>query len=267
MHRFLLAVMIVVMADQPELTEAQSSWVSDRQLASTLRESGVKQETDRAVVWYEDGFLSGEEMAEFTAQLDAGILHIEKYLQLPPHAAKVRYYISNQIEISHSLGGSVFLPMPRVANHSAPYLHETTHVLVPCRECPMWFSEGLASYVQSYVSEHMGGYDGAIFARRGNHNIDREAAHWMTESRGQAVLPFIGKEEEPPHIAYDRSNVAAPYYIFSQSFIKHVIEQAGVASLATVFPSSDFDDALSSGTGKNTAAWKQDWLRTLAPSQ
>jgi hypothetical protein len=267
MPRLFLAAIIILMADHPELSEAQSSWVSDRQLASTLRESGVKHETERAVVWYEDGFLKPEEMAEFTAQLDSGIIHIEKYLQLKPHTNKVRYYISNQIDISHSLGGSVFLPLPRVANRSAPYLHETTHVLVPCRECPMWFSEGLASYVQSYVSEHMGGYDGAIFARRGNHNIDSEAAHWLAESRGQVVLPFIGQEEEPPHIAYDRSNVAAPYYIFSQSLIKYVVEQAGVESLASVCPASDFDEAMSSGTGKTTAAWKQAWLRKVAPSQ
>jgi hypothetical protein len=154
-----------------------------------------------------------------------------------------------------------------VAHRAAPYLHETTHVLVPCRDCPMWFSEGLASYVQSYVSEHLGGYDGAIFARRGNRNIDIEASHWLAESRGQAVLPFIGKEEEPPHISYDRSNVAAPYYIFAQSLIKHVIEKAGVASLATVFPSSDFDEAMSGGTGKSTEAWKQEWLHKVAPGQ
>jgi len=263
MRRLLIAAMLVTMAEEPELTEAQSSWVTDRQLASTLRESGVKQETERAVILYEAGILTAEEMAEFSKQLDAGILHIETYLHLPPHASKIRYYIGNQIDISHSIGGSVFLPLPRVARRTAPYLHETTHVLAPCRDCPMWFSEGLASYVQSYVSEHLGGYDGVIFARNGNHNIDREAAHWLAENRGQAVLPFIGKYEEPPHIAYDRSNVAAPYYIFSQSLIKYIVERAGVESLATVFPSADFEEAMFWGTGKSTADWKQDWLQKI----
>ena|SRR5271165_2031097 len=265
MRGLLIAAILLVMAEQPELTEAQSSWVTDRQLASILRESGAKHETERAVIWYESGALSDEEMTEFTRQVDAGILHIESYLKLPPRTAQVRYYISNQVEISHSIGGSVFLPLPRVANHTAPYLHETTHVLAPCRDCPMWFSEGLASYVQSYVSEHLGGYDGVIFARHGNRNIDRDAAHWLAESRGQAVLPFIGQYEEPPHIAYDRSNVAAPYYIFSQSLIKYIIEEAGVSSLATVFPSADFEEAIYWGTGKSTADWKQEWLGTLAP--
>ena len=265
MRRLLIAAMLVVMAEQPELTEAESSWVTDRQLASTLRESGVKHETERSVIWYEAGALTDEEMAEFSKQLDTGILHIEHYLKLPPREAKVRYYIGNQVEISHSIGGSVFLPLPRVAKRTAPYLHETTHVLAPCRDCPMWLSEGLASYVQSYVSEHMGGYDGVIFARNGNRNIDRDAAHWLAETRGQAVLPFIGKYEEPPHIAYDRSNVAAPYYILAQSLIKFIIEEAGVASLATVFPAADFEEAMSVGTGKSTEEWKQAWLRKITP--
>lgn len=267
MRQFLIAAMLVAMAEQPELTEAQSSWVTDRQLASTLRESGIHHETERAAIWYDAGVLSNEEIAEFSKQLDAGILHIESYLKLGPREAKVRYYVSSQVDISHSLGSSVFLPLARVVNQTAPYLHETTHVLAPCRDCPMWFSEGLASYVQSYVSEHMGGYDGVIFARNGNRNIDREAAHWLAESRGQAVIPFIGKYEEPPHISYDRSNVAAPYYILSQSLIKYIIEQAGVASLAGVFPSTDFEKAMAEGTGKTTEDWKENWLLKLAAKQ
>jgi hypothetical protein len=258
-----IAAMIVLMADEPKLSEAQSSWVSDRQLAFTLREAGVKQETERAVVWYEAGALTDAAIAEFTKQVDAGIAHIEGYLQLAPRTAKVRYYVSSQVEISHSLGSSVFLPLTRVANRTAPYLHETTHVLAPCRDCPMWFSEGIASFVQSYVSEHLGGYDGVIFARRGNRFIDRDAAHWLAEARGQAVLPFIGRHEEPPDIAYDRSNVAAPYYILSQSLIKHIIEHAGVKAVASVFPAADFEDALSAGTGKSAAGWKQDWMNSL----
>lgn len=264
MHRLIFAAMMLIMAEHPELSDAQSTWVTDRQVAATLRESGIKQETDRAVIWYESGVLTDLEITVFSKQLDAGIVHIENYLQLSQREAKVRYYIGSQIEISHSIGGSVFLPMARVGNQTAPYLHETTHVVAPCRDCPMWFSEGLASYVQSYVSEHLGGYDGVIFARHGNRNIDRDAAHWLAESRGQAVLPFIGKYEEPPHIAYDRSNVAAPYYILAQSLIKHIIEKAGVTSLATVFPSDDFENAVSSGTGKSTADWKQDWLLKIA---
>ena len=141
-----------------------------------------------------------------------------------PKDRKVRYFISSQFSTSHSRGHSIYLPLARVANQSAPYLHETVHSIVPCPNCPMWFSEGFASFVQSYVSEHMGGYDGIIFARQGNRGIDRDALRWLANERGQAVLPFIGKPEEPPQINEDRSNVAAPFYVMAQSLVKYIVE-------------------------------------------
>jgi hypothetical protein len=45
--------------------------------------------------------------------------------------------------------------MDMVRERTAPYQHETTCVVTPCDHCPMWFSEGLASYVQSYITPKM----------------------------------------------------------------------------------------------------------------
>jgi hypothetical protein len=52
-------------------------------------------------------------------------------------------------------------------------------------------------------------YYSRIFTHRGNRGIDRDAARWLANDRGQAVLPFLGRHGEPPEIAYDRSNGAA----------------------------------------------------------
>jgi hypothetical protein len=245
----------------PEKGKAQSPWMLDRRVNSELQQSGTRQETERAVLFFEAGPLSQDEMTEFANLVDKGIKDIGTFLgvSLPPES-KIRYYISGQFEISHSRGHSVYLPMARVANKSAPYLHETTHVIAPCPECPMWFSEGLASFVQSYVSEHMGGYDGIIFARRGNRGIDRDALRWLGNERGQAVLPFIGKTEEPPQIGEDRSNVAAPYYVMAQSLVKFMAENTEMEKLRAVMADADFDDALKRMTGKTPEEWKQKWL-------
>lgn len=262
----LFAALIVGISSNSTVGSAQNPWMVDRQIASELRESGIRQETDRAIVWFESGVLSDAQMEEFSKQVNQGILDIESYLKIPAQRENmIRYYVTSQVTISHALAHSVFLPMHRVANHTAPYLHETTHIIAPCRDCPMWFSEGLASFVQSYISEHMGGYDGVIFARNGNRGIDRDTARWLGGDRGQAVLPFIGKHEEPPEIAYDRSNVAAPYYVMSQSLVKYMVETAGIECLATVCPASDFDSTLANATGKSCDEWKEQWLAAIAP--
>ena len=238
--------------------------MSDRKLASDLMENGVAVETDRATLWFEGGALESNARAAFAELVNRGILDIETYLGVSRASnRKIRYFISSQVEISHSIWRSVYLPMSKVQNRTAPYLHETTHVLAPCDECPMWFSEGLASYVQSYISEHSGGYDGRIFSRRGNRGIDQDALRWLASERGQAVAPFIGVPGEPPAINYDRSNVAAPFYVMAQSFVKFLVEHATMEKLHCVFEAKDFEAKFLNATGKTDGAWKEQWLAEL----
>jgi hypothetical protein len=240
------------------------SWISDRELAADLTANGIAIDTDLASIWFENGVLEADQMKAFSELVNRGIIDIATYLGGTRNAnRKIRYFISSQVQISHSTWRSVFLPMSKVQNRTAPYLHETAHVLAPCEDCPMWFSEGLACYIQSYVSEHAGGYDGGIFAHHGNRGIDQDARRWLASSRGQAVLPFLGVHGEPPEINYDRSNVAAPFYVMAQSFVKFMTERATPEKLRAVFEARDFDAGLQSATGKSSAEWKEQWLVEL----
>ena len=262
----LLAALIVAISSNPKSLKSQSPWWASRQIASDLRDNGVKYETERATVWFEAGVLSPDEMEGFTGLVNQGILDIEKFLKIAPRENRIRFYVSSQVTISQAMGSSILLPMQKVMNRTAPYLHETSHILAPCRDCPMWFSEGLASYIQSYVGEHMGGYDGAVFTRHGNSGIDRDSARWLARDKGQAVLPFVGKHGEPPEIAYDRSGVAAPFYVMSQSLIKFIVERIGIEKLETVLIAEDFEDAFQKATGKTADQWKDEWLGAVAPA-
>jgi hypothetical protein len=265
MKAVLFAALIVAVSSNPKPARGQSPWWSVRQIMSDLRENGVKYDTDRATLWFEAGMLSPDRMEEFAGLANRGIVDIESFLKIAPRENKIRYYISSQVEISQAMGNSILLPMQKVMNGNAPYLHETSHILAPCRDCPMWFSEGLASYLQSYVGEHKGGYDGAVFTRHGNTGIDRDTARWLAREKGQAVLPFVGKHGEPPEIAYDRSGVAAPFYVMSQSLIKFIVDRVGIEKLETVLIADDFDDAMQKATGKSVDQWKELWLAAVTP--
>jgi len=239
-------------------------WVADRDLGNDLTKNGISIEGSKASYWFDSGVLSWDEMNTFVDLVNRGITDIEAYLgtKLPP-GRKIRFFISYRVDISHSTWRSVYLPMTKVKNQTVPYLHETTHVLVPCDDCPMWFSEGLASYVQSYVSEHTGGYDGGIFSRRGNRGIDFDAKRWLASDRGLAVVPFIGVHGEPPRINYDRSNVAAPFYVMAQSFVKFMMQHLTPEQSRAIFVAKDFDGAVQTATGKSPNEWKDLWLAEL----
>ena len=236
---------------------------TNRSVAAALREDGVRVQTERAILYFQEGQLSAEEMDRFGGLVDQGIGHLQEYLGVPPPDRRIQYFISDRIETSYSSYRSVFLPLSRVKERSAPYLHESSHVLAPCHDCPMWFSEGLASYLQSWVSENRGGYDGVIFTRRGNRGIDRDAKRWLSGERGQAVLPFIGRQGEPPAIQYDRSNVAAPFYVMSQSFVKYLAEKTGMEKVRLLIAAGDFEGQMVAATGKSSEQWKAEWLASL----
>jgi hypothetical protein len=246
----------------------QDGWVNDREVMQELRADGERYERDSAVLYFEKGQIPAEEMDAFSNLVEQGILDIEKLLKVPEEktrarAGKLSYYVSTRIDIGRSRFRSIFLPAWRVQRKVAPYLHETTHALFRCSACPMWFSEGFASWVQSYVSENIGGYDAKVFARRGNAGVDADAARWLTTSQGQAVLPFVLEGGEPPDIAAERRTVGAPFYVLSQSLVKNLVERAGIDKIARLATAEDFSAELAKVTDQTPQDLKNAWLAGL----
>ncbi len=246
-----------------------SNWDSvrvDRDLVSDLRRTGVGRDIGAGRVVFERGSMRTEQMLEFSELLEKGVRDIAQYLEIPSETIrrdKLLYLISREVQISHSRDHWVFLPAWRVADHSAPYLHETVHVLAPCDFCPLWMSEGFASYVQSYVSEHVGGYDGAVFAKNGNHGIDAEAAEWLKSASGKAVLPYVGRPGPPPNIVEDRSSVAAPFYVMSQSYVKFLVTRIGLRGMLGAVDSKEPERLIAQRGGTSTDNLKTEWLTQI----
>lgn len=247
--------------------------MNDREIMQDLRgDGGVRVDRDSAVLYFEKDAMPQEEMDAFADLVNQGINDIEKVLKVPDEkkraqAGRISYFISSKFEIGHSRFRSVFLPLWRVQRKAAPYLHETTHIIARCDECPMWFSEGHASWMQSYVSESIGGYDAKVFARRGNTGVDAEAARWLTTPNGQTVLPFVLEGGEPPDIRAERRAVGAPFYVLAQSLVKYLVAQAGIDKVNSLANCEDFNTDLAKLTGKSPEELKKDWLASLQPVQ
>ena len=228
----------------------------------------IRYETERAMIVFEAGTLSEEEMESFARLVDRGIADIESVVGagLPPDARRVgrlRYVVTRRVWMSQTRGRTVFLPLERVRTRSAPYLHETTHALMPSRSDCLWLSEGFASYLESWVSENLGGYDAHIFSTAGDRGIHDAARRLLKVDDGLAALPFVGRSGTPPGLFADRERVAGPYYVLSQSFLKFLVERTSVETVVRLFEEPDISGALAKATGRGTEELRREWLGTL----
>ena len=163
----------------------------------------VYQETERVVLEYREGELDSGEAAAFLRLAEGGVADIEALVApgLPDWARRrgpIRFVVSSRTPISRTHGRTVLLPLARVRTRSAPYLHETVHALVPSRGDHVWLSEGLASYLESWVSENRGGYDAHVFTRAGDRGIHEAARRYLSREQGRAVLSWVGGHGQPP---------------------------------------------------------------------
>jgi hypothetical protein len=154
-----------------------------------------------------------------------------------------------------------------VHRQTAPYLHEATHVLVPMKEECLWLSEGFASYVQSYVAEKIGGYDGYVFSWGGNANIDRLARRTLNSDLGRAALPYVGGAGEPAELFEKRREVAQPLYVLAHSMVKFMVENSSLERVKGLVQARDIPGSAEAATGKTIEAWKADWLAMLQASR
>jgi hypothetical protein len=228
--------------------------------------SRQREETERAVVEFDDSEMSAAEARSFAQLADQGIADIESLVSadLPPWARRtrrIRFIVAARFEVSRTYGGTVLLPLERVRSRSAPYLHETAHALLPSHSDAVWLVEGLASYLESWVSENRGGYDAHVFTRAGNEGIHAAARRYLATEAGRAVLPWIGGSGQPPRLDEDRERVARPFYVLSQSLTRYLVDARGLDVVVRLMVSGD--DDFGGVTGRSREQWKNDWLASL----
>lgn len=267
-------------SEQPKQSDAQIP-MSDKAIVAQLQQEGVKHETARAILWVEKDALTQNEMEEFGKLINQGIINIEKFLDVSfdknkYQMEKMEYFVSSKIGISHvprSGKPYVYLTLVRVKNQSAPYLHETTHALLPSL-APPWLGEGFASYVEIIVSERYGGYRSYLFNpdKKGIVELAKEA---LASETGKKVLPLVGlnalpmrmsKEERELEAAVlqDRKIMAPTFYNLSLSFVSFLVDSVGIKKVVEMVKPLATEDAIRKETGKTTEEWKTAWLNSIA---
>jgi len=232
--------------------------------AQEVQGSRVRYDLSRATLYFDADALSPEQMGQFAVLVDRGIADIDSLLNHnTAGTSRITYVVRDDGGISRSFRRTVMIPADRVRRRAAPYLHETVHILVPMREDCLWLSEGFASYVQSYVAENIGGYDGIVFSWGGNRNIERLAKRTLGSDRGRAALPYVGGAGQPDDIFEKRREVAEPLYVLSHSFVKFIVDAIGLDRVKTWVQTRGIAERAAELTGHTVDDWKAAWLASM----
>lgn len=232
------------------------------------RRQMMRCETERAVVDFDPVGLDAGERETFARLADRGVGDLERLLFKDGGSREpVRFVVTAAVDMSRTFGRTVLLPLRRVKGQEAPYLHEAVHALLPSPHHSTWLTEGLACYLESWVAEHVGGYDAHVFTRAGDRTIHGAAMGYLKSDLGREVLPWVGVPGEPPHLFEDRAGVARPFYVLSHSFTKYLVERLGLAAVVTLAGGRDPEGAISRLTGRETEVWRAEWLSASGPTR
>jgi hypothetical protein len=251
-------------------------------------------DTEHLVLYIDKGLLSPDAERQFLGGIERGLVAVSEYLRrtyIPaPTAPKPAYYLTNRAGISHASATRVFLFARRVIPSPAISIHETVHLLLirnpsaprnrddlsPEEDVRLmansgvWLAEGFASYIADELAPRVQMEPAHLFFNGDNATVDDEARRWLGESRGNKVARFVGSHGIPDDFLADRPNVAAPFYILGQSFVKYLVRHAGIAAVVQLYEehfdgTRSIEEDVRRVTGRDLPEWRRDWLTTVSP--
>lgn len=237
------------------------------EVTETLQASGQRYASEGLVFWIDPNGLEEAEVLAFFRKLERGLAvlrpHLGALLDEQEAPKPIEVYMSPRVGISHvrfDHPTMVYIPTWRIANRSAPYLHEMVHAMASWSwRHSEWLGEGLANHVATAVEPISGGYHHSNVTPERTQDVQLHLA----TPQGQEVLALIGppgrRGQLPPEtsailnkVLTDRTNYAKPFYALSWSFVDFIVEREGLASMREVVADQSRVDAL-----------KQAWLESL----
>ncbi|MEO5818989.1 MAG: hypothetical protein ABIT71_00675 [Vicinamibacteraceae bacterium] len=216
---FLTTVVVAGAQAQPATGSAPQvatpiDWsADDAGRVTELTARGERREGARVVLFTPPGALPDAEEMALLERLGKGVGALREVVGRHPWQVvgdqKITYYISADRFVSHASGrAAVFIPLVRVQDGRAPFLHEAGHELLATfsrpatpdpgqrdrvrSSRPLWLGEGLADVVAQTAATRAGVPEGDVFEIGGLAGADAACRERLKGPRGAEVLTFIG---------------------------------------------------------------------------
>lgn len=281
------AALAAIGSDAPVAVQTALNWsADDGARIEVLRRSGDHLDGAHLVLWFPPS-LSKPDAEVLMRRLDPAVAALWRRVGTHDWQAvpkdKITYYLSDDAFVAHASGRSaVFVPMARVKDGRAPFLHEATHELLastrvgppnaagaPPARRPLWLTEGLPDYIVRLVAAEFGITEEGPFATPDLAGVDRVCAARAHTADGAAMLAFVGTPARPDVLfTTDRARFAPTFYACAFSFTKHLASRVGLEALVALFAltPAEMGQRLDTMAERPLAAIRAEWLTaTVGP--
>jgi hypothetical protein len=216
-----------------------------------------------------NGCISDSALDEFARLAAKGVKDIARFTGVPA-PRRIVIDVSPRVEISHTYphfpassdhAPRSFIDSARIADHSAPYLHELVHAVAGSGGA-MWLEEGFASWVASSVASQYGGYYAPVLSKT-NDQVDAQARAVLDHSHAGSETSAWFATADAPDFATQRERRG--FYIVAHSFTKFLAQTLGTRKLVRIHRQNDIR-ALARISGAPVEEWEQRWRRSLGES-
>ena len=253
-RRIDFATCCILLATANTHAQQRLNWsADDGKRVQSLVKGGSRIEGPHVIVYFPPS-LSRADADALVKRLDPAVEGLWRQVGIHDWQAvpkgKITYYLHDDAFVAHASGRSaVFVPMARVKDGRAPFLHEATHELLASKRrmsaaggsatpvrYPLWLTEGMADYVARVVADQLGIIEEGPFGPRTISEADALCAERARKPDGAKMLPFVGTNGVPDVLfTTDRARFAPTFYACSLSFTKHLAEHIGLDALINLF--------------------------------
>lgn len=272
-----LVMVVGLLVAAPATAQQPLNWAQDDgKRVAELEKDGYRLDGEHVTLWCPPS-LARADADVLLKRLDPGVDGL--WRRVGTHAwqavpkGKITYYFSEDAFVAHASGrAAVFVPMARVRDGRAPYLHEATHELLASTRTggsgarPLWLTEGLPDYFARLVAAELGTTEAGPFDTPTIAAADGICAERARTPDGATMLPYVGGDGRPQVLfTTDRSRFAPTFYTCSLSFVNYLADRVGLTTLVDLFGDGPAETMalLDRLKGRRLADWRTEWLRLL----
>ncbi len=289
-----LALSGVLVAAEAQSPARPLNWSADDSLRiAALERDGVREVRRHAIVWAPRDSIAASWVAALADTLDRGVARLRTVMRGPYPWQRiadraVRFYLSPGRFIAHGTGtDAVVIPISRVIDRRAPFLHEASHELLAPHppfyapefsdlaagarardSLPLWLFEGIPDVLAQTAAPMIGMHEGDVFEVGGLARADSTcAARVRGSARGAEIIEAVGRNARPPALfTEERATVAPIFYACGQSLTNYLVDLIGMRATVELMPAmgrGDWRQAVARHAARDIESVRRSWLARI----